>query len=212
MRPEAVQRWESRAAAATIGSPAAAGAPVWRAAVPSSTATPARLASTLLRWLGRLAVGVTGILVALSVLLAAAPHFLPVETFSVVSGSMRPTIPVGAVVVGTPVRATDIRLGDIITFQPPGRPDRLVTHRVRQVSQTAAGPVFVTQGDANPAPDAWQLQGSSSTPVYRYVFSVPYAGYAILLSQVVWVRLAVAAAGVAGFGLLWWRSGAAPSA
>ena len=193
MRPDSVRRWEATAVAAAL--PAAAPSP----ALPGLD-----LRQTVARWASRLLAGVCGLLVILVVALSVLPHLLPVQTFAVLSGSMEPTIPVGAIVVATPVPAAQLRLGDVITFQNPNHPDRLVTHRIRGIAPSAQGPLLRTQGDANPAPDAWVLQATQA-PVYRYLFQVPYLGYLVLASQTAAVRIAVAVAGALAFALLWMR-------
>ena len=197
MRPASIARWDPRGTVATRPAPPASrpsrGFPV-PALVPGAG-----------RWLTRVAAAAGGGLLGLALVLSAAPHLIPVATFTVLSGSMQPTIPVGAVVVATPVPAASLHLGDVITFEAPNHPGRLITHRIRQIAQTPAGPVFTTQGDANPAPDAWELRAKA--PVYRYLFHVPYLGYLIVASQQAWVRVALAIAGAAAFLLLWWRSG-----
>jgi signal peptidase len=97
------------------------------------------------------------------------------RTLTVLSGSMRPGIPVGAVVVVTPERPDQLRAGQIVTYQIPVDDHRVVTHRV--VSVTAAGdhPVFKTKGDANTAPDAWLAQVDDTT-VWRVRYVAPRLG------------------------------------
>ena len=108
-------------------------------------------------------------------LLLAGPRVLPFKTYAVMSGSMEPTIHVGSLVVLGPVDSADLRVGDVITFDPPGYGSELVTHRIVAVAQGPDGPVFQTKGDANATPDAWQIQGGGRG--YRVLFSVPYLGW-----------------------------------
>jgi len=90
------------------------------------------------------------------------------RVLTVLSGSMRPTLPVGSIVVVTPQPLDDIRVGDIITFQEPG--DRLVleTHRVVRILRDGPVPVVVTKGDDNARPDPWrrgeERAGTSALP------------------------------------------------
>ncbi|MGY1642591.1 signal peptidase I [Geodermatophilus sp. SYSU D00703] len=73
---------------------------------------------------------------------------------AVLTGSMTPGLPVGAMVFTKPVEdPTSLQVGDVITFQR--RPDapELVTHRIIAVDDPGDAPVFTTQGDANNAPD-----------------------------------------------------------
>src|SRR5690348_9565847 len=64
------------------------------------------------------------------VLAAGAPALFGFRSFTVMSGSMRPVLGVGDVVVTRPVAARDVHVGDVVTFPDPERHE-LVTHRVR---------------------------------------------------------------------------------
>lgn len=129
-------------------------------------------------------------------LLLAGPRVLPFKTYAVMSGSMEPTIHVGSLVVLEPANSTDLRVGDVITFDPPGYGSELVTHRIVSVEAGADGPVFQTKGDANATPDAWQIQAAGRG--YRVLFSVPYLGWitgAMLGKLVLLVVLTLVGAG-----------------
>ena len=96
-----------------------------------------------------------GILVAaLAVAVLVLPAVTGSTALTVLTGSMRPTLPPGTLVVVRPVETDAVRIGDVITFQvQPGRPE-VVTHRVVAVQSLADGSrAFVTRGDANPGPD-----------------------------------------------------------
>ncbi|GBC69491.1 Signal peptidase I W [archaeon HR01] len=74
------------------------------------------------------------------------------------SGSMRPVIEVGDIILVTPVAVDDIRAsptnGDVIVFYRPGEKgagNAIIVHRA--VGKVAGG--FITKGDANSAPDYW---------------------------------------------------------
>ncbi len=107
-------------------------------------------------------------------LLVVGPRVLPYRVDVVASGSMEPTIAKGSIVVLRPITADKVKVGDIITFYPPDHHD-LVTHRVVDIKDGADGPVFVTQGDANPLPDPWQLPVTGSG--WHLVAHYPYIGY-----------------------------------
>lgn len=108
-------------------------------------------------------------------LLLVGPRVLPFKTYAVMSGSMEPTIHVGSLVVLEPANSADLRVGDVITFDPPGYGSELVTHRIYSIEQGPDGPVFQTKGDANGTPDAWRIQAGGRG--YRVLFSVPYLGW-----------------------------------
>src|SRR5919206_2114030 len=54
------------------------------------------------------------------------------QLLTVASGSMQPALPLGSLVVVVPRDADAVRVGDVITFSPPGD-NRTVTHRVVDV-------------------------------------------------------------------------------
>ncbi len=78
--------------------------------------------------------------------------------FRVVTGSMEPTIPVGALLVSQQVDMQAVEVGDIICFraQETAIFGRMMTHRVMEVYPAADGGVqFVTKGDANLSLDGY---------------------------------------------------------
>src|SRR5919199_5690262 len=79
------------------------------------------------------------------------------QLLTVVSGSMQPTLPLGSLVLVVPRDADAVRIGDVITFSPPGDDTRTVTHRVVDVRGTGDDVVVHTRGDANPVADPWTL-------------------------------------------------------
>lgn len=126
---------------------------------------------------------VTGLaLVALSFLgllvLGVGPLTGRYRVLTVLSASMRPTIPEGSVVIVTPMPLSKIRVGDVITYSIPVEDRRVVTHRVVDVVE--AGPVLRTQGDANPAPDPW-LARLGGGRAWRARLAVPRLGHAVHL-------------------------------
>ncbi len=87
----------------------------------------------------------------------------------VTSGSMRPTIKTGAVVMVKPVHSYKVR--DIITFQNgPGEKD-IVTHRI----MSRQGDEFTTQGDANNVADMKPIKEEQI--LGKVIWNVSYVGY-----------------------------------
>jgi signal peptidase len=119
-------------------------------------------------------------LLAATLLLAATclvlPKALGAVPLTILSGSMAPMMPPGALAVVRPVDASRARVGDVLSYQPEPDDPTLVTHRVVAVSRNAHGVVSLTlQGDANSAPDPHpvrpeQVQGS-------VMYAVPYFGW-----------------------------------
>ena len=99
------------------------------------------------------------------------------KPIAVYSGSMVPTIRVGGLAVDRVVPASDVRVGDVITFQDPYVQGRLVTHRVIRIFHTDHGLAYRTKGDANAVRDPWTIKLPDR--VGRMSFSVPYAGYVL---------------------------------
>jgi signal peptidase I len=95
---------------------------------------------------------------------------------SVLTGSMSPTLPAGALVVVQPVDADSLAVGDVVTYQLRSDDPTLVTHRVVSVTATSGGAMaYLLQGDNNPDPDVdlvlpEQVQG-------RVAYAVPLLGY-----------------------------------
>lgn len=164
---------------------------------------PGRLAA----WL-KAAATVSGTVVVIVLLVATiGPRLLPYRTFTVLSGSMEPTIPVGSMIFDQEVDASELARGDVVTFHPPGQPEKLVSHRVVRVEKTKQGSFLVTRGDANGVVDDWRIPAEGRG--LRYEFHVPYLGYVVggLLTPVGrLVALSLAALWLGGLAL-WtiWR-------
>ncbi len=125
------------------------------------------------RWLGHVTFALTVVLIGLG---AAAVISGSYQVRPVLSGSMRPGLAVGGIVITQRVPISALEVRDVIVFHPPGKSDDLLVHRIIALTPSDAGPVVQTQGDANEIPDPWTvtLQGTSA---YRVMFSVPLVGY-----------------------------------
>jgi signal peptidase len=147
------------------------------------------------------------VILGLIVIAVLVPRVAGATPYTVQTGSMRPSMPPGTLVVVRPAPIEKIDVGDIITYQlRPGRPE-VVTHRVVTVGDNAGrGRVLQTQGDANNAADAnWviakQVRG-------RYWYSVPYVGRAtnILTNEQRQSALSVITIGLLGYaGVMFFR-------
>jgi signal peptidase len=110
--------------------------------------------------------------------IGVGPRVLPYRTETLLSGSMRPGMPEGSVVVVTRKAATRVRVGDVLAYQIPVKNRRVVTHRVVKVLVAGPHPVIQTQGDANNTPDPWIARLEEST-VWQARFAVPRLGRVI---------------------------------
>lgn len=139
-------------------------------------AVPAQIATML-------CIAVVATMTILMLALTIGPRFFPYQVYSVLSGSMEPTLHVGAVAIVLPVTADQLRVGDIITFAHPERKETLVTHRIYEMKDDDKERVITTKGDANNAPDGWAIIAPDSASGWRYAFTIPYAGYLLAWFQ-----------------------------
>lgn len=141
------------------------------AATPSAAHAALRLATR----------GLFATLVALAAVLAlvtVGPRVLPYQALPVLTGSMEPAIPTGALAVIVPVRGEEVAVGDVITFNHPLRAEAYLTHRVVDIAEGSSGRTFGTKGDANALPDEWRVSGSSGG--WRLAFAIPSVGAVLL--------------------------------
>lgn len=126
----------------------------------------------------------TGIWSVIVVVILAAVGFAVFSVLSgawmvtpILSGSMRPGLPVGGVAVSERVPASSLAVRDVIIFKNPLNPDETMVHRIVHLTVNSSGqPVVKTQGDANSIADPWTatLHGKD---VYVVQFSLPVLGY-----------------------------------
>lgn len=122
---------------------------------------------------------ISNILVGIVVLLAIAlvgVRLIGLEPYVVLSGSMQPTYEVGSLIYVKSVDHKELKAGDPITFMVSQ--DTVVTHRIVEVLVDGDDPntlLFVTQGDANAAPDGSAVHYKNV--IGKPVFSIPYLGY-----------------------------------
>jgi signal peptidase len=115
-----------------------------------------------------------GLLLGLSVLV---PALLGYQRYVITSGSMTGAYDRGSLVFDRVVPTASLRVGDVITFRPPGHAG-LVTHRLAKIDTVRGQRVFVTRGDANRVADAWSPMTLQATTQARVAFHLPYLGFA----------------------------------
>jgi signal peptidase len=151
--------------------------------------------------------GVAGLLLMLLIFAALALVIVPqatgYRTYTVSTNSMAPKYPAGTFLTVKPVAFSELRSGDIVTFQPnPERPE-VETQRIVGFGITQSGEkTLITRGDNNGV--------TSPTPVHpsqvkgKLFYAVPFAGYLAdnlgHADRELWMT--VAAAGLIGFGAL----------
>ncbi|MCL2481941.1 MAG: signal peptidase I [Propionibacteriaceae bacterium] len=150
--------------------------------------------SVILSWITTVAV--LGIL-CLAVILVVVPKVMGGTSLTVLTGSMKPGIMPGDVVVTKAVNPEVIaalKVGDIIVFLPYADDSMVVTHRIIGVSSGSDGRSFITQGDNNNAPDEWnpvradQIRGQMMYVVPKIGFFKQWFG-----SHTNWILYGVAA-------------------
>lgn len=96
---------------------------------------------------------------AIFVVLLAGLSFLSVpasgwKALSVQTGSMRPVIEPGALVLVHRVPASDLRVGDVITYSSPEHKGITITHRITHIDDMVSSlRRITTKGDANASTD-----------------------------------------------------------
>jgi signal peptidase I len=75
----------------------------------------------------------------------------------IASGSMRPTLQVGDLVLSRSTAPSRLRPGDLVTFADPLLGGRSVTHRVVQLARDGDRFAVQTRGDANQVSEHWTV-------------------------------------------------------
>ena len=148
-----------------------------------------RLGKVAFRW-GRRA-GVAAIVAGAVLYLGLI--ILRYEPMVIVTGSMQKTIPVGSLVVDQKVDPRRLEVGDVISFQKPLGAHGIDTHRIIAIKSDKGMRLYQTKGDSNPVADPWIISFDRGMVAHRMVFSVPYAGNALIFARSSLGRLALIA-------------------
>ena len=128
----------------------------------------------------RLLAGLAAVMLSALLLITLVPVAFGWHSQVVVSGSMRPAIRPGDVIIVQPVPAYRLTAGQIVAVDNPAKPGTRLLHRL--VRRNADG-TLVTRGDANDVDDSTPVPPESVVGLAR--LRVPYIG----------------------LGLLWWQQG-----
>lgn len=118
------------------------------------------------------------LIVAAAVVLAAATagmKLIGFDMYIVLSGSMEPQYPVGAVIYVNEADLDSLAPGDVITFQLAEH--TIATHRIVEIRNDDGVVRYVTKGDANEHPDAETVAPEQIIGVPK--FSIPMLGHLI---------------------------------
>lgn len=117
------------------------------------------------------------VVISVFIFLTVKTDVIPgIKSFTVLTGSMEPTIPVGSIVFMQ--KASNYQVNDVITFK---RGDKMITHRIMQVTRNQDGTFYKTQGDANNAADSDLV--NSKDVAGKGIFQIVYLGRLLF-----WVR------------------------
>jgi signal peptidase I len=145
---------------------------------PNSAGPRASKFATFEKWFGRfvawvLTVAVLGAIGVGSVALVNGSW----EVNPILSGSMRPGLSVGGVVISERVPVSQLAVRDVIVFRAPNNPSTQIVHRIVKMTKDKSGQLLInTQGDANNVRDPWTLTITGDY-VYRARWSLPLVGY-----------------------------------
>lgn len=128
--------------------------------------------------------GLFALVVLLALMVIVVPKVAGATPLTILTGSMEPTLPPGTLIVVKSEPLTNIRMGDVMTYQiRPGRPD-VISHRVVGITMNSDGSrSFTTKGDnnsdADPTVSADQVRGVLwySLPWLGYVSTAGAAGH-----------------------------------
>ncbi|QEP08384.1 signal peptidase I [Glutamicibacter sp. ZJUTW] len=142
------------------------------------------------------------IVLALIAIMIVVPKLGGATAFTVLTGSMRPHLPPGTLVVVKPIDPEQLRIGDVATYQLESGEPEVVTHRVSAIGASLGrGAQFIFRGDANNTDDEpvqpEQIRG-------KLWYSVPYLGYvnsALSIQQRTWLTW-IAAGGLIAYSLV----------
>ncbi|MFF2317641.1 signal peptidase I [Arthrobacter sp. NPDC058097] len=159
------------------------------------------------RWLAAAGRTVNFVLLMVAVFAALAlilvPKITGSQTYAVLTNSMAPKYSPGTYLVVKPTAFSELKSGDVITFQLESGKPAVESHRIIGFGTTQTGEkTLITKGDNNDITDAnpvreLQVKG-------KLFYAVPYVGYVANAlgnsDRGLWVS--VGAAGLIGYGAL----------
>jgi signal peptidase len=137
-------------------------------------------ARTIGRLGGRAAAWAAGAFCMALLAVVALPGAVGMRSFTVMSGSMEPTIHVGDVVIDKKISPLAAHPGDVVTFSDPSGRKRLITHRIRSMSVLGHTVQVTTKGDANNTVERWTVPanghiGRVEVRVWKLGYPLVYA-------------------------------------
>lgn len=133
-----------------------------------------------LKWLG---VGFAWMFFVLAAILfftiatAVFPIFSGSRTLVVLSGSMEPTIHIGAAAIVEPIASQDLQVGDVIAYTPNPAAPLPIIHRIVNIEARNGVLYYTTRGDSNDAPDVAEF--ALPPTAWRVQYTIPLVGYIV---------------------------------
>jgi signal peptidase len=125
---------------------------------------------------------------AIVAVVIVVPALLGMQRYVITGGSMTGTFSKGSVIYSRLTPTNQLKVGDIITFVPPGYSSS-ITHRIIGIEQGRDGRrVYHTKGDFNAAADPWAVNLVELRQA-RYVLQIPYIGYILAALAIRQVRV-----------------------
>jgi signal peptidase len=112
--------------------------------------------------------------------------------YDVLTGSMEPTYHVGDLIFVRVTDASEINVGDPVTFNPGATDDSYLTHRVVEKIEDYQGTgvtCFRTRGDANETDDPFVIDASRMIGVVK--LRIPVVGYVVKFVQVHYIMVII---------------------
>ena len=127
--------------------------------------------------------------VILTMLIWGSTDLLGFRLSIVASGSMKPSLNVGDIIVTIKVDPECIKIGDIIQYYPQNESAPIV-HRVIEINRIGGRTYIITKGDANSSPDDPIV---ATEKINKVVFVIPKLGwigiYTKILLKTIWAFL-----------------------
>lgn len=135
---------------------------------------------TILKWISNVLLGLLIIIVVISLISSFKgrkdpehiPSVLGFKTMPVLTGSMRPVLEPGDMIVIKQIDTKKVKTNDVITYWIG---NKLVTHRVVEIVNGNGNTSFRTKGDANNVEDGKLI--SPDKIVGRLAYNIPKGGY-----------------------------------
>jgi len=101
------------------------------------------------------------------------------KTYSVMSGSMEPTIKTGSLVFVK--SSSEYKVGEIVTFKNKQKSQETITHRIVGIETKDGEKFFTTRGDANATTDNEKILKEDI--IGKVVYILPYLGYPVAFAK-----------------------------